>query len=270
MGTSFNAGRMVQIVNRFHGPHGIVRFRVDPAVLETVKSKVDAITVGQLREAGFASVPDKFDLVDERLGIIRFGDPQDLEPHFQPITVLENALGLRRLPETLEAYASMTPHEDADAFSISLSLLLSALIASGAAFNHGVKEEDLREAVERNHFAAHPSVIFQSNTVRLTLSTSMRFNYEPTTGAFHLYHTNITGTGIGIFRMRASLVQTEDTLCVEGNDILKEGLMQLIEPFTRDEAPVRLEVVDRMLQGQGWNANFDLKLSVRGDLLPPQ
>lgn len=246
------------IIGLFSGPHDVARFHVGPADLATVQQRIDQITVKDLRECGFSSLPSGFHIVDEARGIIQFGPTHARRGNCsQPIGALEKAIGARRLPEPIHTVAVMHPRGNKDAYSEMLVKIFSALHASGATLEHKIDPKEAADAVHRGHFYSWLTARFSTDTTELTIMTSTRFDLSGD------QFRRVELGNDGDFWLQAALVRKEDQDSLGGYQVLETGLRQILRPLVAGESAILLEQVDPSSVSDGWRYSRKLRLSVK-------
>ncbi len=252
------------LLPHFRGPLSVARFLVGPDGLPSVQERVDSITAKQFRDSGYSELPGPPRVVDQTLGIVQFGPRPDRRGYLtEPIEVLEQALGVKRLPEPIHTVVTVFPlPTDGADYRHGLLQALSGLIAMGGVFRHKVSAQAAAMAVDQRYFSSNPMVTFTTEQILLTFSINTCFDLRG-----HRFHLRAMDNKL-TFVLTAALRQNEDQNSQAGHDVLAGGLTTLLEPFLTDTAAIRLAEVDPLAMEEGWYIGHHIALTIHPDVAP--
>lgn len=217
---------------------------------DEVRKRLNGITLGEL---GGGPVHAGFSVVNADLGVIEFGSTRplrgDLPP--PPVEVLERALGVKRLPESLCALPVNNVFlgtGDDNTYLRYLINLFGALAASGAVSRLEIDPGYTRERIiEGGHFYGRLDAQFVSDDERVALSFSTgELRWDAPRSFWRWWIDNFTFGFVRFpgrysllpdfarkttFPIEVELLREDDRNTLEGHDILRRGFENLFKRF---------------------------------------
>lgn len=210
--------------------HDAPRFRVGPEALHgnpsVISQKIYNMPAGALQGSLYMPDVDGYEVLDKEAGIIKWGPYRSLPRgwHRLPIKAMEKALGTKALPETIFCNIYLNLHEGDK--GVQLYKLLAGLTAIGKP----------RIDIETSNQTLGYNVHISWQTDNVELKESVYAKLVNTDGQYKL-----SGYTHQPF-LSTYLLREEDQNCVEGHNLLREGLLTLLSPFVAKDAMVQLQL----------------------------